>query len=218
MKTKALGSFFVLFAIAAGIVTMTAPTAVFADHSEVTVKAAAGSGFSGCQDTPEGCYIPSTATVDVGGVVIFSNTDSAAHTFTSGVAEDADSVGAIFDSGLVITGNSFEWNPTEVGEVPYFCIVHPWMTDTIIVTYSDGSSDPVPSKLPTSKVGEMTDWEQKYFDVLYDFNALSAKAVEIQKENQDLKDKIANMQQTIDNLNTIILEQVKIIHDWVIKN
>lgn len=131
MKTKALSSFFVLFAIAAGMVAMT--PAAFADHAEVTIEPAAGSGTPGCEDTPEGCFTPSTATVDVGGKVIFSNTDSAAHTFTSGEATDADSVGAIFDSELAMAGSSFEWSPTEADEVPYFCIVHPWMAGMVIV-------------------------------------------------------------------------------------
>ena len=54
MKTKALSSFFVLFAIAAGMVAMT--PAAFADHSEVTIEPTAGSGTPGCEDTPEGCF------------------------------------------------------------------------------------------------------------------------------------------------------------------
>jgi len=131
MKTKAISSFFVLFAIAAGIVAMT--PGAFADHSEVTISPAAGSSSPGCDETPEGCFVPSTATVDVGGKVIFSNTDSAAHTFTSGKATEADSVGVVFDSSLVMTGNSYEWTPTEAGDQPFFCIVHPWMAGMITV-------------------------------------------------------------------------------------
>ena len=131
MKTKAISSFFVLFVIAAGIVAMT--PGAFADHSEVTIEAAQGSGAPGCEDTAEGCYIPSTATVDVGGVVIFSNTDSAAHTFTSGDPTMPDTVQVLFDSGLAMAGSTFEWSPTEVGTVPYFCMVHPWMQGMIIV-------------------------------------------------------------------------------------
>jgi len=131
MKTKALSSFFVLFAIAAGIVAMT--PAAFADHSEVTVEAAMGSGAPGCEETAEGCYIPSTATVDVGGVVIFSNPDSAAHTFTSGDPTMPETVQVLFDSSLVMAGSTYEWSPTEVGDVPYFCMVHPWMQGVIIV-------------------------------------------------------------------------------------
>ena len=129
MKTKAISSFFVLFAIAAGIVAMT--PAAFADHSEVTIEPAAGSGAPGCEETAEGCYIPSTATVDVGGVVIMTNTDSAAHTYTSGTPDGGPD--GVFDTSLLMVDGSYEWTPTTVGEQPYFCMVHPWMQGLIIV-------------------------------------------------------------------------------------
>jgi predicted secreted protein with PEFG-CTERM motif len=129
MKTKAISSFFVLFAIAAGIVAMT--PAAFADHSEVTIVPAAGSGAPGCEETADGCYLPSTATVDVGGVVIMTNTDSAAHTYTSGTPDGGPD--GVFDTSLLMVDNSYEWNPTTVGEQPYFCMVHPWMQGVIIV-------------------------------------------------------------------------------------
>jgi len=129
MKTKAICSFFVLFAIVAGIVATT--PAAFADHSEVTIEAAQGSGAPGCEETAEGCYIPSTATVDVGGKVIMSNPDTAAHTFTAGTPEDGPS--GEFDTGLLMAGNSFEYSPDTIGEIPYFCMVHPWMQGLIVV-------------------------------------------------------------------------------------
>ncbi len=145
MKTKAISSFFVLFAIAAGIVAMT--PAAFADHSEVTIVPAAGSGAPGCEDTADGCYIPGTATVDVGGVVIMTNTDSAAHTYTSGTPDGGPD--GVFDTSLLMVNNSFEWNPMTVGEQPYFCMVHPWMQGVIIVqeveaeeeTHGEGMDD-----------------------------------------------------------------------------
>ena len=137
MKTKAICSFFVLFAIVAGIVATT--PAAFADHSEVTIEAAQGSGAPGCEDTAEGCYIPSTATVDVGGKVIMSNPDTAAHTFTAGTPEDGPS--GEFDTGLLMAGNSFEWSPDTIGEVPYFCMVHPWMQGLIVVQEVEADDD-----------------------------------------------------------------------------
>ena len=129
MKTKAISSFFVLFAIAAGIVAMT-PVA-FADHSEVTVVPAAGSGSLGCDEVEYGCYIPGIATVDLGGVVIFSNTDSAAHTFSAGTAAEGPT--GEFDTSMVMAGNSYEWTADVLGEIPYWCMVHPWMTGLIVV-------------------------------------------------------------------------------------
>ena len=126
---KTISYFFVLFAIVAGLVATT--PAAFADHSEVTVTPAPGSGAPGCEETAEGCYIPKEATVDVGGKVIFSNTDTAAHTFTAGTAAEGPS--GAFDTSLVVAGSSFEWTPTTVGEFPYYCMVHPWMVGLIVV-------------------------------------------------------------------------------------
>ena len=136
---KTINSLFVLFAIVAGLVATT--PAAFADHSEVTVSPAPGSGTPGCEETAEGCNIPMEAIVDVGGKVIFSNTDTAAHTFTSGAASD-EAPGEVFNSSLVMAGSSYEWIPTTVGEVPYFCMVHPWMTGLIVVQEA-GAADAV---------------------------------------------------------------------------
>ena len=126
---KTISSLFVLFAIVAGLVATT--PAAFADHSEVTVIPAPGSGAPGCELTTEGCYIPKEATVDVGGKVIFSNTDTAAHTFTAGTAAEGPS--GAFDSSLAIAGSSYEWTATTAGEFPYYCMVHPWMVGLIVV-------------------------------------------------------------------------------------
>jgi predicted secreted protein with PEFG-CTERM motif len=134
---KTISSLFVLFAIVAGLVATT--PAAFADHSEVTISAASGSSSVGCETTPEGCYIPKEATVDVGGKVIFSNTDTAAHTFTAGTAAGGPS--GEFDSGLAMAGSSFEWTPTATGEVPYFCMVHPWMVGLIVVQEAGAVDD-----------------------------------------------------------------------------
>ena len=113
-------------------------TFAFADHSEVTIDTAAGSGAPGCEETTEGCYIPSTAIVDVGGVVIMTNSDTAAHTYTSG--DPGDGPDGIFDTSLIMAGGSFEWSPSYGGEYPYFCMVHPWM-EGIIIVQGPGSPD-----------------------------------------------------------------------------
>ena len=105
----------------------------FADHHEITITPISGSGSgSGCELTDKGCYNPSTATVNVGGVVIFSNTDSVSHTFSSGVPSD-DVIGTEFNSGMLAPGDSAEWIPQNIGEFSYFDMIHPWMQGTIIV-------------------------------------------------------------------------------------
>ena len=136
MKTITIGSFFVLFALVMGL-TAANPVAL-ADHSEVVIEPVAGSSISGCQEEG-GCYNPMVATVDVGGVVIFSNTDLVAHTFTAGTMESGPT--GEFDSGLSIPGSSFEYKADTVGEIPHFCIVHPWMTGLIIVQEAEARDE-----------------------------------------------------------------------------
>ena len=132
MKTIAIGSIFVLFAIVAGIVTPSA----FADHAEASVSAPAGTSVPGCEETDE-CFMPSTVTIDVGGVVTWSNDDTAAHTVTSG-AVDTGGPDGNFDSSLFMAGTTFEWTSDTAGEFPYFCMVHPWM-DGIVIVEAEGA-------------------------------------------------------------------------------
>ena len=131
MKTKAISSIFLLFTISLSMIAMTPES--FASHFEVTVNPIAGSGLgSGCELTEDGCYSPNTATVEIGGVVIFSNTDDTKHTFTSGVPSD-DTIGTEFNSGILSPGDSARWEPKTVGEFSYFDMIHPWMQGVIIV-------------------------------------------------------------------------------------
>jgi len=124
MKTKAIGSFFVLFAIISTIAA-TAPSA-FA----VEVSAPVGSGVPGCEETNE-CYIPADITIAVGETVTWSNDDTAAHTVTSGSATDGPD--GNFDSSLFLAGATFDHTFDTAGEFPYFCMVHPWMVGSVMV-------------------------------------------------------------------------------------
>ncbi|MCV0366398.1 MAG: copper-binding protein [Nitrosopumilus sp.] len=60
------------------------------------------------------------------------------------------------------------------------------------------------------------DWQNQYFEVLSDFNNASAKIGELQKENQELKNQITELEHTVDNLNAVIREQIKVIYDWIL--
>ncbi|GIS73886.1 MAG: hypothetical protein CM1200mP11_1010 [Nitrosopumilaceae archaeon] len=136
MKTKAISSIFVLFAIAVGMASM-APT-VFADHPTVSIGAVEESGFSqvcAVSQGGDGCYTPVTATVDLGGDVTMTNTDpTGVHTFTSGTVDGfTPQPDGVFDSGVLMSGDAFDWTPTEAGTYPYYCMLHTWMIGEIIV-------------------------------------------------------------------------------------
>jgi plastocyanin len=152
---------FIIAIVAVAMIGVMVPS-VFADHSEVTITPISGSGSgSGCELTEEGCYNPSIATVDVGGVVIFSNTDSVSHVFSSGTPSD-DDVGTEFNSGLLAPGNSAEWKPENVGKFPYFDMVNPWMVGEIIVT--SVLPDDIQNDSPIASFVDQTKDPQHYID------------------------------------------------------
>ena len=128
MNMVLLSSLVVLFAIASMVAI--APGA-FADHHMQTVTNAPGSSTPGCEDTADGCFIPSPVTIPMGGTVTWENNDTAAHTATGGSATEGPS--GVFDSSLIMAGSSFSHTFEDAGTFDYFCMVHPWMAGTVIV-------------------------------------------------------------------------------------
>jgi len=119
-------SLFTIFSLIA-----VAPSA-FAEHGEggmsATVENAAGSSTPGCE--PD-CFIPSTVVITVGGTVTWENTDTAAHTSSSGTPTDGPD--GVFDSSLIMAGGNYSHTFDTAGTFDYFCMVHPWMQGTVIV-------------------------------------------------------------------------------------
>lgn len=75
---------------------------------------------------------PETLTIKVGEKVSWINEDLAAHTITSGDIRQ-DGPDGKFNSGLFLSGKSFEVTFNHTGEFRYFCQVHPWQQGKIIV-------------------------------------------------------------------------------------
>ena len=167
----------------------------YADHTSNTIETVLGSGAPGCETTTNGCYLPNTVTVNVGQSVIMSNTDTAAHTFTSGTPDDGPS--GVFDTGLLKAGNSFEFIPNISGQIDYFCMVHPWMTGVIVVTGdSNPTSNPIPINPPTQNNNLLEIENQQLRDEIRD----------LKLENRDLKIINTELQNEIDELkNQIVL-------------
>ena len=128
---KAVYSLFVLLTVFS-IIAIT-PSA-FAAHGEggmsATVTNAPGSSTPGCEDT-DNCFVPSTVVITAGGTVTWENTATAAHTASSGTA--AGGPDGVFDSSLIMAGGSYSHTFDTAGTFDYFCMVHPWMSGTVIV-------------------------------------------------------------------------------------
>jgi len=89
-----------------------------------------GSAIPGCEVTNE-CFIPPSLTIDEGDSVTWFNSDTAAHTVTSG--DPGVGPDGVFDSGLLSPNATFSHTFTQSGTFPYFDLVHPWQIGEVIV-------------------------------------------------------------------------------------
>lgn len=78
-------------------------------------------------------YLPSEITVRPGDKVVWGNADSVNHTITSGTLELG--LTGIFDSGFMGPGSKYTvlFEEEELGEIKYFCKLHPWMIGIVNV-------------------------------------------------------------------------------------
>lgn len=103
--------------------------------------------------------------INKGDSVRWENADTAPHTVTSGIPKEGPD--EIFDSALFAPGKSFSFTFEDLGEYPYFCLIHPWMTGTVMV----GSGlHIIPEVGADAGDGETT------FDVEYQFNRVISEA------------------------------------------
>jgi plastocyanin len=82
-------------------------------------------------------YSPATLNVTVGDTVTWTNADRAApHTVT---ANDRS-----FDSGFMASGATWTFTPTTAGTFPYYCLYHPNMKATLVVSAAAPAATPTP--------------------------------------------------------------------------
>ncbi len=77
-------------------------------------------------------YDPTQANITVGTTVNWTNDDENPHTVTSGNPKTGPD--DQFDSGFMVAGDTFSWTFEKAGTYDYFCILHPWMTGSVVVS------------------------------------------------------------------------------------
>ncbi|MGY5143689.1 MAG: cupredoxin domain-containing protein [Candidatus Nitrosopumilus sp. bin_32a] len=82
-------------------------------------------------------YLPSEISVRPGDKVEWGNADSVDHTITSGTLELG--LTGIFDSGFMGPGGKYTvtFDERNIGEIKYFCKIHPWMFGIVNVINLD---------------------------------------------------------------------------------
>ena len=91
------------------------------------------------QGSPD--YEPDPAQVPVGNTIVWDNQDAVPHTATSGTGPQDPESAQLFDTGIINGGE--ESTPVELqgaseGQtIPYYCIVHPYMTGELTVAAAE---------------------------------------------------------------------------------
>jgi plastocyanin len=96
----------------------------------VTLSILAGSSIQGSPD-----YDPDELTVAAGSEVTVTNDDTLPHTVTSGTGPTDPNSAQLFDTSLINAGESATLSLAQVaaGQYDYYCLVHPYMTGSILV-------------------------------------------------------------------------------------
>ncbi|MGI9566720.1 MAG: hypothetical protein ACR2LL_06875 [Nitrosopumilus sp.] len=148
------------------------------------------------------CFIPIEVITLVGAKVTWTNDDSAnTHTVTSGdVVVGPD---GMFDSGVLGPQQSFSYVFEQAGIFPYYCTIHPWKEGVIKVSSQESDRtqfSPISEKSSLSSSSASLDDED---------------VEKLRQENAQLKLQIKELQDEIENLKLLVLEQLKVINQWI---
>ncbi len=78
-------------------------------------------------------YYPNPLITSPNTTIVWHNTDEILHTVTSGLGIEDNIMGKEFDSSIIIPDRTYNHTFSEIGEYPYFCILHPSMIGKIII-------------------------------------------------------------------------------------
>jgi plastocyanin len=92
------------------------------------------------QGSPD--YDPDAAQVPVGNSIVWDNQDTVPHTATSGTGPQDPESAQLFDTGIINGGEestAVELEGVSEGQtIPYYCIVHPYMTAELTIAAGGG--------------------------------------------------------------------------------
>jgi plastocyanin len=104
-----------------------------AEEGTTRIAILAGAAVQGSPD-----YDPDAAQVPAGNSIVWNNEDTVPHTSTSGTGPQDPASAQLFDTGIINGGE--ESTPVQIqgaseGQaIPYYCIVHPYMTSELTIT------------------------------------------------------------------------------------
>ena len=168
--------------------------------SSEKIEIAFGSTIHGCEENYT-CYVPYNLLIKPGDRVTWYNTDSAAHTATSGQTKYGPD--GTFDTGLIKATKTYSLTLHQKGIYAYFCMIHPWMDGQITVGDVEYYPDTLPSSTGSKKFDarEMLDKNQK---ILTQNKQLKEKVSEANTKISQLLEQIARHLKHIESLESIL--------------
>ena len=116
-----------------------ATTAATSEEGSTQQEAAAGVTLtilegSSIQGNPD--FEPDELTVKKGDTILVDNVDTMPHSVTNGESASDPNSAMIFDTGIIMGGESAELDTSNIdaGTYPYYCMVHPYMTGSLTIT------------------------------------------------------------------------------------
>src|SRR5919106_42223 len=99
-------------------------------QADVTLTILTGSSTQGNPD-----YEPDELTVTKGNTILVDNVDTMPHTVTNGESSTDPNSAKIFDTSIIMGGEStvLETTNIDAGTYPYYCMVHPFMTGSLTI-------------------------------------------------------------------------------------
>jgi plastocyanin len=97
-------------------------------EADVTLTILEGSSIQG-----NPAFDPDQLTVKKGDIIQVNNADTLPHTVTNGESASDPTSAQIFDTSLIMGGESaiLQTEEVDVGDYSYYCTVHPYMTGTL---------------------------------------------------------------------------------------
>ncbi|MDA4125891.1 MAG: cupredoxin family copper-binding protein [Thaumarchaeota archaeon] len=119
-----VGAFIALGVVVGGLLVgtfagQTQSALLTGSKGDITIAIGAGS-------LTTGAFNPGNFTVKAGTTITWFNGDPATHTVTSTTG--------VFDSGTFPSGHTYSYKFNTPGTFPYYCVIHPNMKGTVIVT------------------------------------------------------------------------------------
>ena len=106
-----------------GHVPHTTPTSIDVDESQMIETTICEVEEGSAVKSSNKSYFPKLTQIKSGDTITWTNKDISVHTVTSN--DD------LFDSGMMMSGDTFEQTFEEPGLYEYYCMLHPWMTGAV---------------------------------------------------------------------------------------